>query len=159
MAAATIAVLGGSGFVGRTLVARLCAEGRCVRVLTRDPLVARHLLVLPTVEIVRADVHDDHALAAHLEGVDAVVNLVAILHEKRRASFRTVNAELPGKVAGACRASGVPRLLQMSALGAAEDAPSAYLRSRAQGEQAVRAAGGGTAVTFFRPSVDRRAHV
>ena len=108
MAAASIAVLGGSGFVGRSLVARLCAEGRRVRVLTRDPLVARHLLVLPTVEIAHADPHDEHEL---------------------------------------------PRLLQMSALGASEEAPSAYLRSRARGEGAVREAAGSTAVTFFRPSV------
>ena len=153
MAAASVAVLGGSGFVGRSVVARLCAEGRRVRVLTRDPLVARHLLVLPTVEVVRADPHDEHALPRLLEGMDSVVNLVAVLHQKRRATFQAVNVDLPRKVASACRASGVPRLLQMSALGAAEDAPSAYLRSRAQGEKAVREAAGATAVTFFRPSV------
>jgi NADH dehydrogenase len=153
MSATHVAVLGGSGFVGRSLVARLCAEGRHVKVLTRDPLSAHALLVLPTVEVVRADPHDDRTLPGHLEGMDAVVNLVAILHEKGKATFQAVNVDLPRKVAGACRASCVPRLVHMSALGASESAPSGYLRSRGRGEAAVREAAGNTALTFFRPSV------
>ena len=148
-----VVILGGTGFVGRSLARRLCAEGRHVRILTRDRLNAQALKVLPTVEIVVANPQDDTALAHAFEGMDVVVNLVAILHQGRRASFQAVNVDLPRKVAGACRASGVPRLLHMSALGASESAPSEYLRSRGRGEATVREACGATALTIFRPSV------
>lgn len=148
-----VVLLGGTGFVGRSLARRLCAEGRRVRILTRERLNAQPLKVLPTVDVVVVNPHDESALARAFEGMDAVVNLVAILHQRRRASFQAINVDLPRKVAGACRASGVPRLLHMSALCASDSAPSEYLRSKARGEAAVREACGATALTIFRPSV------
>jgi len=150
-----VTLIGGSGFVGRHIAEVLCARGIRVVVPTRNREHAkRELIVLPTAEVVRADVHSPADLDRVLAGSDAVINLVGVLHPSRRASFERIHAELPEEVAQACRRSGIERLLHMSALGAHADAPSAYQRSKAEGEARVlRAAGDAVAVTVFRPSV------
>ncbi|MBK7330962.1 MAG: complex I NDUFA9 subunit family protein [Betaproteobacteria bacterium] len=151
MAARRIVVLGGSGFVGSALVARLAAQGETVVVPVRRRAPARHLILLPTVEVVEADVHDPATLAALVRGADAVVNLVGILNESGRTTFARVHADLARSVVDACRAGGVRRLLHMSALNADPAGPSRYLRSKGEAEAAVVASG--LAWTVFRPSV------
>ena len=149
-----VAVIGGSGFVGQRLCLALHAAGHAVRVVTRRREAHRELLVLPDLQVVEADVHNPAALKQALAGVDAVVNLVGILNESRRQTFAAVHVELPGKIAEACRQNGIARLLHMSALNAAPDGASEYLRSKGRGEQRVLAAHGHElAVTVFRPSV------
>jgi NADH dehydrogenase len=143
-----VLVLGGSGFVGRHLVAALAAEGIKVTVPSRRRERAKHLLPLPTVDVVETDIMAEGVLNALARGKQAVINLVGILH----GDFERVHAELPRSVVAASRAQGVRRLLHMSALGASLDAPSDYLRSKARGEQAVLAARD-LEVTVFRPSV------
>lgn len=148
-----ILVVGGSGFVGRHLVAALAERGARVTVPTRRRDRARHLILLPTVEVVEADLRDANALAGLAAGRDAVVNLAGILHGP---DFKPTHVELAQAVVNACRRAGahgkLPRLLHMSALGADPAAPSEYLRSKGIGEQAVLAADD-LAVTVFRPSV------
>ncbi|HEX6828623.1 MAG TPA: complex I NDUFA9 subunit family protein, partial [Burkholderiales bacterium] len=146
-----VCVIGGSGFVGCHIVHLLTARGACVRVPTRNRERAKELILLPTVEVVEADVHNPSALAGLLEGMDAVINLVGILHEVRRGDFQQVHAELPGKVVDAAKSAGVRRLLHMSALNAAPDGPSVYLRTKGEAEQRVRESG--LDWTLFRPSV------
>lgn len=155
----TVLVLGGTGFVGSHIVAQLVASGRRVIVPTRRIDRARHLAVLPTVEIVRADIHQDADLTALVRRADAVINLVGILHSRRAESgaaygpdFARAHVELPQRVVNACVAAGVRRYLHMSALGAATDAPSMYLRSKAAGESAALSAPT-LATTVMRPSV------
>jgi len=148
-----IVVLGGTGFVGRSLCLRLASAGHEVRILTRHRERHRDLLVLPSAQVVETDVHDPAMLRREFAGCDAVINLVGILNESRRMSFERAHVELPARVAQGCRAAGVPRLLHMSALHAGVTAPSRYLRSKARGEQAVMAAAGVLRVTSFRPSV------
>lgn len=153
-----ILVLGGSGFVGGHVVSALVADGRQVTVPTRRAVSAKRLLLLPTVDVIQADLADDKTLRDLMRRKTAVINLVGILHGDEKA-FTTAHAELPRRVVAACRATGVSRLIQMSAIGAASDAPSLYLRSKAAGEAVVDAAAvptGSTpplAVTIFRPSV------
>lgn len=149
----SVCLVGGSGFVGRALADQLSGQGLRVRVLTRSLPRAMPLSVLPTVELAVADPHDPAALRRSFEDMDAVANLVGILHEGGRQSFEGAHAELPRKVVEACRASGVRQLLHMSALGASPSAPSRYLRTKAAGEEAVRAAGATLPFTIFRPSV------
>lgn len=149
----SVCVLGGSGFVGQAIADALAPRGLRIRVLTRSEPRAAPLLVLPTAEVMTGDVHDEAFLRRAFDNMDAVVNLVGILHETRRQSFRACHAELPRKVAAACHVTGVQHLLHMSALGASANAPSAYQRSKAEGEKHVREESGVTAFTIFRPSV------
>lgn len=142
-------VVGGSGFVGRHLVAALAARGARVTVPTRRRESAKHLIILPTVDVVEADLRDPAALSGLAAGCDVVVNLAGILHGP---DFNPTHVELAQAVVNACRKSGVRRLLHMSALGADPAAPSAYLRSKGVGERAVLAADD-LQVTVFRPSV------
>src|SRR5215212_7628785 len=96
----SVCILGGSGFVGRSIAEQLCERGVRVRVVTRRLVLSKPLWVLPTVEVVAADPHDEVTLAAQFEGADAVINLCGILHETRRQTFASVHAELPRKVVG-----------------------------------------------------------
>ncbi len=146
-----IVLTGGTGFVGSHIVHRLDAAGYRVKVLTRRRDSAKHLILLPNVQVVECDLMDDGSLRDALAGADAVINLVGILHESRRASFGRIHAELPARIAAACKALGIPRLLHLSALHADPAGPSAYLRSKGEGEAAVKASG--LDWTIFRPSV------
>jgi NADH dehydrogenase len=146
-----IVVLGGSGFVGRHIVARLVAAGWRVIVPTRRRESAKHLILLPTVEVVEEDIHEPAALARLCAGADAVVNVVGIINEGGPDTFDRAHVELPRKVIAACQAAGAQRLLHMSALGAAGDGPSQYLRTKAAAEALVSASG--LRWTIFRPSV------
>lgn len=177
-----ICILGGSGFVGTQLVSQLAARGLTVRVLSHRREAAKELILLPTVEVIEADVHDQQELIRQFRGMDAVINLVGILHERnvgradlpsaRRGDFQKVHIELTRKIIHACGESGVRRLLHMSALGANPNARSAYQRSKGIAEALVREAGMhhvehenwylngpkfihgyGLDVTVFRPSV------
>jgi uncharacterized protein YbjT (DUF2867 family) len=147
-------ILGATGFVGRTVCEKLVersggADGR-IRVATRRVARARHLQLLPTVELAEGDVHDDASLARMLRATDVVINLVAILHGSE-SEFERAHVRLPQRLAQACRAAGVRRVIHVSALGAAVDAPSRYLRSKARGEALLRAAS--LELTVLRPSV------
>jgi NADH dehydrogenase len=154
-----VLVVGGSGFIGRHLLNRLAAQGIRATVPTRRRERAKHLILLPTVDVVEADVNAPGVLESLARECDSVINLAGVLHSRPAASgkpygeeFRQAHVELPQHIVNACRAAGVRRLVHTSALGASPDAPSEYLRSKAAGEAAVRAADD-LAVTVFRPSV------
>lgn len=153
MEIASVCILGGTGFVGRAIADHLTNRGVRVRVVTRSEPRAAALRVLPTVEILVANPYDPAQLRASFEDMDAVINLVGILHEGGGRTFQASHVELPRKVMDACHANGVLHLLHMSALGASADAPSAYQRSKAAGEEAIRKSAGVTPYTIFRPSV------
>lgn len=140
-------VLGGGGFVGRSIVNQLEKAGYAVRILTRAREHAKSMTVLPDVEIVEANIFDPADLQRCFTGMDVVINLVGILNEgktsridlpmARRGDFHEVHVELPRKVIHACAATGVRRLLHMSALNADPNGPSAYLRSKGLGQAVV----------------------
>jgi len=148
---AAILVLGGSGFVGRHLASQLAGAGRRVIVPTRRRENAKHLILLPTVDVVEADIHDGVTLEHLVHRAGTVVNLVGILNEKRSGDFARSHVELARKVVGACQATGVNRLLHMSALGADPKGPSRYLATKGEAEAIVAASG--LAWTIFQPSV------
>jgi NADH dehydrogenase len=152
-----VCVLGGSGFVGRSLCSQLARSGYSVRVPTRNPARHRQLLVLPGVDIVYADICAAGALARLLEGCAAAVNLVGILNERGHdgSGFKNVHVDLVEGLVHACHEVGVHRLLHVSALKAnAERGPSHYLRTKGQAEQLIRSlCGEDIDFTIFRPSV------
>ena len=148
-----ICVLGGSGFVGSAIVAKLDAAGYAVTVLTRRRESAKHLFLLPNVTVVECNVLDYHALNVVLRGMDAVINLIGILHQSHHASFNAVHHQLPAQLAKICADLGIKRLLQMSSLGAAEHAPSQYLRTKASGEAALHTLQDKINITIFKPSI------
>lgn len=159
----SVLILGGTGFVGRSLVARLvrARPGLRIRIPSRRPARAKALVMLPGVELVAADVHDPATLARLVAGADAVINLVAILHGSA-AQFEAAHVTLPQRLADACAQAGVPQLLHVSALGVplgeggaplgdAAQAPSSYLRTKTRGEAVLRASG--VPLQVLRPSV------
>jgi NADH dehydrogenase len=147
----SIVVLGGSGFVGSHVVSKLVSDGYRVVVPTRRREEAKHLILLPTVDVVEEDIHDPSALDRLFAERAAVINLVGILNESGTDTFDQVHVELPRKVIAACHTARVERLLHMSALGASADAPSRYLKTKAAAEAMVAASG--LKWTIFRPSV------
>jgi NADH dehydrogenase len=154
MARRLVTVFGGSGFIGRHLVQRLAADGWTVRVAVRDTEAASFLQPLGNVgQIVAVPADITHAASVELamRGADAVVNLVGILYERGKASFEAIHVKGARTVAEAAARAGVAKLVHMSALGADKASESAYARSKAQGEDAVRAAF--PAATILRPSV------
>jgi len=152
----SIVLFGGTGFIGSHLAARLAERGMTIVVPTRHEAHAMHLMPLPGVDIVEADIHSDATVRHLVAGRDAVINLVGILHAHRGTpygpEFRRAHVELPRRIATACAAAGVPRYLHMSALGADPHGASMYQRSKGDGELAARSQPG-VAVTVFRPSV------
>jgi NADH dehydrogenase len=149
-----VTVFGGSGFVGRHVVRTLAKRGYRVRVAVRRPDLARFLMtagVVGQVHGVQANLRFPESVAAAVEGADAVVNLVGILHESGRNTFSAVQAFGPGVVGRAAAAGGVKRFVQMSAIGADPASPAAYGRTKAEGEAAAREAFG--TVVIMRPSI------
>src|ERR1700722_7820745 len=151
----SIVGLGGTGFLGTRLVARLIKDGHAVTVLSRDRELHKHLLVLPGLTLENCDVYEEPQLSERLRGQDVVINLIGILNERGfgGGGFRRAHTELTRTVLQAIRSAGVPRLLQVSALKAATDAPSYYLRSKGEAEKLIRESGANLDWTIFQPSV------
>ena len=154
-----VLVVGGAGFIGRHVLNVLASKGIRATVPTRRRDRAKHLILLPTVDVVETDVNAPGVLESLARQHEAVINLTGILHSRRAAGgarygedFRLAHVELPQHIINASRAAGIKRVLHMSALGASVEAPSEYLRSKGAGEQAMLAADD-LAVTVFRPSV------
>jgi uncharacterized protein YbjT (DUF2867 family) len=145
-----ILVLGGSGFIGSHVCEKASALNCRVTVATRRMVNARAVQSLPWVDVIEADIHDQAALTRLVHGHDAVVNLIAILHGDA-AAFDHVHVALVQKLVRACETAGVPRLVHISALGAAPDAPSLYQRSKAKGEAVLAASA--LDCSAVRPSV------
>lgn len=158
-----ILVLGGSGFIGTHVVSQLTTLGLRVVVPTRHRERARHLIVLPTIDVIETRVASVDGLDGLISDCDAVINLVGVLRSQPGgaddpfgAEFRRAHVDLPETIVRACQRSGVRRLVHVSALGVSDDpanpGPSRYLRSKAAGEAHIRQS---TDLdwTLLRPSV------
>ncbi len=153
-----VLLIGGSGFVGGWIASCLSERGIRVTIPTRRRENTKKLIMLPMVSMVEANVHDPQVLAQLMQGQDAVINLVGVLHDTDSRlpygrGFQAAHVDLPKKIIAAMRENGVRRLVHMSALRAGINAPSEYLRSKGEGEAAVRSAMNEFDITVFRPSV------
>jgi uncharacterized protein YbjT (DUF2867 family) len=149
-----VTVIGGAGFIGRYVVKRLAPRGTVIAVVSRHADAAGFLRPMGDVgqiALIDADLADERRLAAAIAGSDAVILSVGILYERGRQRFEAVHHQGPALVARLAAAAGVKRLIHLSAIGADRASPSAYGRSKAAGEAAVRAAF--PEATILRPSV------
>ncbi len=147
-------VIGGSGFLGRYIVQELARSGWRVRVACRSPHRAGFLRPLGEVgqiQLIAADLTRPETLPAAVAGAAAVINLPGILAPSGRQSFTAVHAEGAGHAAAAAAQAGARAFVHVSAIGADPASPSAYGRSKAEGEARVRAAF--AAATILRPSL------
>ena len=136
-----VGVIGGSGFIGRHVVAALAAAGWRVRVICRRPELAQFLQPLGApgqIAFARADVTEPEAIGKAVSGAQVVLNLVGILAERGRQTFEAVHVKGAAAAARAARDAGARGFIHVSAIGADVESPSAYGRSKARGEQEVR---------------------
>ncbi|MES9984172.1 MAG: complex I NDUFA9 subunit family protein [Candidatus Thiodiazotropha sp. 6PLUC6] len=150
-----ICILGGTGFVGQWLVATLSKRGYPCRLLCRHPHRHAGLKVHPNIELVKASQFDSPTLQKHFSGCQTIINLIGVLNESSKLTFRSIHIDLVDHVVEAAIKSGATRLLHMSALHAdAGKGSSEYLRSKGEGENRAHTHGSSALkVTSFRPSV------
>ncbi len=152
-----VLVIGGSGFLGQAVCNQLAKAGYRITVPTRRYDKAKHLLTLPTCQIIEANIHDRATLGRLVSGQDIVVNLLGVLHSKPGKpygqNFRVNHVEFPKVLCTAMSKHGAKRIVHISALGVGvqNPAPSMYLRSKTDGEAVVKDSG--LAWTILRPSV------
>ena len=138
----TVAVFGGTGFLGRRVVRRLRTRGLSVRIASRHPDRADGLFALddPQLQSVEADIHNERSVAHALAGAYGAVNAVSLYVEHGTETFHSLHVECAQRLATQARQAGVERLIHVSGIGADVASPSRYVRKRGEGELAVRAA-------------------
>jgi NADH dehydrogenase len=135
-----ICVLGGTGFLGRRIVRHLRDHGYTVRIASRHPERTRSPLADERLESVRADIEDEASLRIAFAGAQGAVNAVSLYVERGNATFQSVHVEGAARVARQARDAGIERLIHISGIGADPGSSSPYIRSRGEGELAVKAA-------------------
>lgn len=149
-----ITVFGGSGFLGKYVIRELVKEGWRVRVPVRRPHTAQELKVIGNVgqvQLVQANLRFAKSVERAVEGSDAVINLVALLFEEGKQSFESLHVRGAETLAKTAADKGITNFVQVSAIGANAESDSDYSRTKAEGEQAVRAAI--PSADIMRPSI------
>ncbi len=147
-------VFGGSGFLGRQVVRELCHKGWRVRVAVRRAHQAIDLRVggsVGQVQLMQCNIRSDRSVQAAMQDADLVINLVGVLSQTGRQKFASLHSAGAGRIARAAKAVNAAHLVHVSALGASATSNSLYARTKANGEEQVRAAFAGA--TIIRPSV------
>jgi uncharacterized protein YbjT (DUF2867 family) len=148
-----VTVFGGSGFLGRSVVRALCRRDYRIRVAVRRPELAGHLQPVGKVgqiHAVQANLRYPASVEAAMRDSHIAINLVGILAEGGAQRFDAVQGAGAAAVAKAAAAVGA-RVVHISAIGADENSPSGYARSKAAGEKAVLSAV--PSATILRPSI------
>lgn len=149
-----VTIYGGAGFVGRYIARRLAKDGWRVRVAVRHPNEAMHVKpygVPGQVEPVLCNIRDDNSVRSVMQGADAVVNCVGLMHQLGKNTFDAVQSEGAGRIARIAAEQGVGTMVHLSAIGADAESESEYAQTKAQGEEAVLAYMPGAVI--LRPSV------
>lgn len=155
MAYGNIILLGGSGFIGRQLAFALANRGCTVTIPCRRPHRNKALLVHSNIHVVEANVFDPEQLDSLCQNQHTMINLIGILHERKRDDFRRVHVDLMKALVDVCIRHNIKRFLHLSALGANQaTGTSSYLRSKGEGENLLHTFGQkDLQVTSFQPSV------
>ena len=142
LSSSTIAVIGGTGFIGRQIVEVLARQGARIKILARNADRAKFLKPMGDVgqiSITSGSALDNDALTRIIEGCDTVINTIGILSESGSQRFNALQAELPARIAKIANANGVKSIVHLSAIGADLNSSSIYARTKAQGEQGLMA--------------------
>ena len=151
---ATITIFGGSGFLGRYVVAAFAKKGHQIKVVSRDPEHAKFLKPLGDVGQIRtlsANLNDESAVNDAIVGSDIVINCVGILAENGFQKFDKIHHLAVERIARLSKKNGATKLIHVSAIGADDDSQSKYAMTKASGESAVIEAF--PSATIVRPSL------
>lgn len=143
MAKGLVTLFGGSGFIGKYVVRALVKDGWRVRVAMRRPHTGLDLKVIGNVgqvQLVQANLRFPLSVQRAVDGSDAVVNLVALLHESGKQTFEALHVRGAETLAKACANARIKNLVHISALGADLNSASEYARTKAEGEALIRSA-------------------
>jgi NADH dehydrogenase len=148
-------ILGGSGFIGKQLAFAIANRGCRVTIPCRRPHRNKALLVHPNIRVVEADVFAPDQLDDLCQNQQVMINLIGILHERKRGDFRRIHVEFIKTLVDVCTLHNIKRVLHLSALGASQaTGTSRYLRSKGEGENLIHTFGQKELrVTSFQPSV------
>ena len=137
----TIAVFGGTGFLGNRIVRHLRNHEFPVRIASRHPDGGHSQSgpENPQLQSVEANIHDERSVADALVGAYGVINAVSLYRERGPETFHSVHVEAAQRVAAQAHRAGIERLVHVSGIGADVASPSRYIRKRGEGERAVRA--------------------
>lgn len=146
-----ISIFGGSGFIGSELVSELAKAKFKIRIFTKNKLRAKHLEIFPNLELI--EYNSSTNLLKFLKGTDVVINCVGILHESNTDRFMDIHSLWIKKLIKMMNELSIKRFIHISAMGASENAPSKYLKSKYQGEINIQQNLKLTHWTIFKPSV------
>ncbi len=147
-------IFGGAGFVGKHLIKQLSRQGWTISVVTKRPHRHRELQVIPGTRLIEGRALTQASVSKIISSGDTVVNLIGVLNSSRKVTFEQIHVQLPDAIAQACLTQKASQLIHISAIGASITSPSAYLRSKALGENAVLDAGDhGLNCMVIRPSI------
>lgn len=149
-----VTIFGGSGFVGRYIARRMAKAGWRVRVAVRNPdeaLFVKPYGVVGQVEPIFCNIRDDASVSMALDGADAAVNCVGTFDKSGKNNFQAVQVDAPARIARIAQEKGLEKLVHISSIGADTESESAYSRSKAEGEAALREAF--PTATILRPSI------
>ena len=149
-----IVILGGTGFIGSELAVKMSKLSQTVVVLTRNIETNKDLKLIPNIELVACNIHDERSLRENFKNTDVVVNAVGILNEFGDNSFKLLHYLLIKKISAAMRVNKVKRMLHISSLNADIRAKSEYLRTKGKAEDYLLSETKDFCnVTIFRPSI------
>jgi uncharacterized protein YbjT (DUF2867 family) len=148
-----VTVFGGTGFLGRRIVSHLHERSFAVRIVSRHAGKSQELFGIGDSHLlsIQLDIRDEHAVSDALCDAYAAVNAVSLYVERGKNTFRSVHVEGAQRIAAAARRAELERFVQVSGIGADPASDSPYIRSRGEGETAVRDAFPGAIV--IRPAV------
>jgi uncharacterized protein YbjT (DUF2867 family) len=153
MAPPIITVFGATGFLGQRIVRRLYEHGCAVRIASRHPERGRALFGTDDrrLQAIEGDIRARQSVADAIAGVCGVVNAVSLYVEHGKETYHAVHVEAAQRVAMEARRLGIEQFAHISGIGADAQSRSPYIRSRGQGELAVRMAFPGA--ILVRPAV------
>tara|TARA_B100000963_G_scaffold344432_1_gene347266 strand:- start:512 stop:1465 length:954 start_codon:yes stop_codon:yes gene_type:complete len=134
-------IFGGSGQIGRHLIRKLTKNNYKVTIVTRNIHQKGHIIKTQGnagyIDIVEANIFDEAQIKSLFERSDICINLVGILYEKKKNSFKNIHTLFPSLLAKLCKQNNLRHLIHLSALGVNDATDSDYARSKLEGEKEI----------------------